>query len=281
MILPSLKAFARAALAGAVLVVALPAASETARDDHPCQRVQPRADLSAANPGITSLGINLPGMAARVAAGQRLRIVALGSSSTAGPNPEDRSRTYPAAAARILQRLWGSHAVEVVNKGVGGEAVPEMLQRFDRDIYALKPDLVVWQLGVNDLFRYSDREIAGLEPAIRKAVHDIRAHGIPVVLLDLQYAPRVLRAANHDAMESIIGRVAKQENAGLFQRFALMQHLAGSTDGASQLTEKDGLHMRADVHACIGQLLGEAIAASAGQPPRQELASTAHAPRPR
>jgi lysophospholipase L1-like esterase len=155
-----------------------------------------------------------------------------------------------------------------------------MLRRFDRDIYALKPDLVVWQLGVNDLFRFSQTEIAGLEPAIRKAVHDVRAHGIPVILLDLQYAPRVLRASNHDAMESMIGRVAKQENAGLFQRFDLMQRLAGSAAGAVSLTEKDGLHMTAGVHACIGQMLGDAIAASAAQAPRQELAGQVRVPRP-
>ncbi len=270
-----LKALSRAALVGAALLLALPAAGETARDDHPCRNLQPHADLSGA-----SLGIALPGLAARVAAGQRLRIVVLGSSSTAGPNPDDRSRTYPAAAARTLQRRWGSKAVEVVNKGVGGEAVPEMLRRFDSDIYALKPDLVVWQLGVNDLFRFSQTEIAGLEPAIRKAVHDMRARGIPVILLDLQYAPRVLRAASHDAMEGMIGRVAKQENAGLFQRFDLMQRLAGNAAGAAGLTEKDGLHMTEGVHACIGRLLGEQVAASAAQAPRQELAGQIHAARP-
>ena len=257
------------------MILALPAAGEAARDGHPCRNLRPRATLAGA-----SLGIALPGLAARVAAGQRLRIVVLGSSSTAGPNPDDRSHAYPAAAGRALQRLWGSHAVEVINKGVGGEAVPEMLQRFNRDIYALKPDLVVWQLGVNDLFRFSQTEIADLEPAIRKAVHDIRAHGIPVILLDLQYAPRVLRAVNHDAMESMIGRVAKLENAGLFQRFDVMQRLAGNAAGAVGLTEKDGLHMTEGVHACIGRLLGDAIAASATQPPRRELAGQMHVARP-
>jgi lysophospholipase L1-like esterase len=275
LILLPLKALCRAALVAAAVILALPAAGETTRDDHPCRHLQPRAELGTAN-----LGITLPGLAARVGAGQRLRIVALGSSSTAGPDPDDRSRTYPAAAARTLQRLWGNQAIEVVNKGVGGEAVPEMLKRFDRDIYALKPDLVVWQLGVNDLFRFSQSEIAGLEPSIRKAVHDIRAHGIPVILLDLQYAPRVLRAASHDAMESMIGRVAKQENAGLFQRFDLMQRLAGGSAGASALTEKDGLHMTEGVHACIGRMLGDAIAASVGQAPRQELAGQVRTARP-
>jgi lysophospholipase L1-like esterase len=270
----SFKALARATLAGAALLFGLPAAGESALGGHPCQFSQGQAQPSPA-----SLGINLANLKARIASGQRLRIVMLGSSSTEGPNPEDRSRTYPAAAARTLQRLWGPGTVEVVNKGVSGEAVPDMLKRFDRDIYALKPDLVIWQLGVNDLFRFSGPEIARLEPVMRKGLHDIRAHGIPVVLLDLQYAPRVLKSAHHDEMEGMIGRVAKLENAGLFQRFDLMRRMAGNDAGAGALSEKDGLHMRIGVHACMGQLLGEAIAASVAQVPRQELAGQIRTPR--
>lgn len=246
----------------ALLGTTLPAIASEAIPATPCENLR--------RTGMSGIGITLPDLAARRAQGRRIRIVVLGSSSTEGPNTEDRSRTFPAAAERRLRALWGTKAVEIVNKGVGGEALPEMLRRFDHDIFALKPDLVVWQLGVNDLFR--DKPARQLEPAIRTAVQRIRARGIPVVLFDLQYAPRVLAARDHAAMERVLGEVAKQEGAGLFRRFTLMQALAGGDAArAGGMTEKDGLHMTASLHACMGSLLGEAVAAAAQQP-RQDVA---------
>ena len=41
----------------------------------------------------------------------------------------------------------------MINRGVGGEEIGDMLKRFDNAVIAAKPDLVLWQLGTNSVIR--------------------------------------------------------------------------------------------------------------------------------
>jgi acyl-CoA thioesterase-1 len=41
--------------------------------------------------------------------------------------------------------------VNVINSGRVGDTIPDNLARFGRDVLAHTPDLVVWQLGTNDV----------------------------------------------------------------------------------------------------------------------------------
>jgi lysophospholipase L1-like esterase len=52
---------------------------------------------------------------------------------------------------RELARLRPSARVEVVNSGRIGETISGSIARFERDVLAYGPDLVVWQLGTNDV----------------------------------------------------------------------------------------------------------------------------------
>lgn len=44
---------------------------------------------------------------------------------------------------------WGE--VEIVNRGIGGETTPQIKRRLEADVIALDPDLVILQMGDNDL----------------------------------------------------------------------------------------------------------------------------------
>src|SRR5262249_30161079 len=88
---------------------------------------------------------------ARLNAGETLRIVAIGSSSTTGLWVVTRAATYPEVMRRELARLWPSARIEVVNSGRIGETIGGSISRFERDALAYGPDLVVWQLGTNDV----------------------------------------------------------------------------------------------------------------------------------
>src|SRR5262249_39823877 len=57
----------------------------------------------------------------RLNAGETLRIVAIGSSSTTGLWVVTRAATYPEVMRRELARLWPSARIEVVNSGRIGE----------------------------------------------------------------------------------------------------------------------------------------------------------------
>jgi acyl-CoA thioesterase I len=210
----------------------------------------------AANRSL-SLGAPLPRTTTRLNAGDPLRIVAIGSSSTTGLWVLSSAATYPEVMRRELARLRPSARVEIINSGRIGETVTGSMARFERDVVPLQPDLVIWQLGTNDVTWGGRAD--GLKDRVTEGVRTLKAAGTDVVLMDLQYAPMVLAASQHSIMQAIIAEVARQERVGLFPRFALMRRSieAGLPSGA--LVSWDGLHNSAAGYDCVGRALARAV----------------------
>ena len=162
---------------------------------------------------------------------------------------------------RELLRLRSNANMSIVNSGRVGDTVQDNVARFGRDVLAHRPDLVVWQLGTNDVV-WGGRPDQLLKDTVIQGVKALKAASTDVVLMDLQYAPMVLSSAYYSTIEAIIGDVAKQERIGLFSRFALMRNSidAGVAQGA--LVSWDGLHTTADGYDCIGRALARAISNS-------------------
>jgi acyl-CoA thioesterase-1 len=215
----------------------------------------------AANLGL-SLGTQLPRTAARLKSGEPLKIVAIGSSSTVGLWVLTSAATYPEVMRRELSKLRSNVRINIINSGRIGDTIPDNIARFGRDVLVHTPDLVVWQLGTNDV-AWGGRPDDRLKSSVVEGVRALKASSADVVLMDLQYAPWVLASAHTSTMEAIIAGVAKQEHVGLFSRFALMRNSidAGVAQGA--LVSLDGLHNTADGYDCIGRALARAISNSA------------------
>ncbi|WGD51903.1 SGNH/GDSL hydrolase family protein [Bradyrhizobium sp. CB1650] len=210
----------------------------------------------------TSLGAQLPRTASRLKSGEPLRIVAIGSSSTVGLWVLRSAATYPEVMRRELSRLRSNATIEVINSGRVGDSIPNNVARFARDVFAHSPDLVIWQLGTNDV-AWGGRPDQGLKRSVLEGVRALKAGSADVVLMDLQYAPQVLASAGYSTMEDIIIDVAKQERVGLFSRFALMRNSINAGVAQSALVTFDGLHNTADGYDCIGRALARAISTSA------------------
>ncbi len=138
------------------------------------------------------------------------------------------------------------------------EDLGDNIARIDRDVLRYKPDLLVWQIGTNDVVWRGIADRAG--EMLTESVKRIKAAGTDVVLLDLQYAPLVLVSSRYIRMEKIIADVAGQQNVGHFPRFILMKRAVDA--GVTGLVSWDGLHNSADGHACIGVALAEMIDAA-------------------
>ena len=95
------------------------------------------------------------------------------------------------------------------NRGVNGEETADMLARFDTDVIPEHPDLVLWQVGTNSVLRHHPIRPHGA--MLHEGVARLKAIGSDVVLIDPQFAPKVL--AKHDAsdMVDLIALTAKQE----------------------------------------------------------------------
>jgi len=238
-------------LAAALLV----AGSEDIRAQSPGSLPDAEACL-AANRSL-ALGAPLPRTTARLNAGEPVRIVAIGSSSTTGLWMLSPAATYPEVMRRELARLRPAARIEIVNSGRVGETVPGSIARFGRDVLALKPDLVIWQLGTNDVAWGGHAE--GLKEQIAEGVRALKAGGADVVLMDLQYAPVVLGSSHHGVMQAIIAEVARQERVGLFSRFALMRRSIEAGLPAGALVSWDGLHNSTAGYDCVGRALARAV----------------------
>lgn len=188
-----------------------------------------------------------------------LRIVAIGSSSTRGLWQSDPARTYPGMLKSELERLRPGLQVSIINSGRNADTIPGNVARFERDVFAHKPDLVIWQIGTNDVTWLQSSD--SLTGKIVEGIRQLKAAGADVVLMDQQYAPVIL-ASNHSKMQASIADAARQENVPLFSRFDLMRRAVEGGLSMSALTSMDGLHSSADGYACTGRALARAIVAT-------------------
>ena len=159
----------------------------------------------------------------------RAKIVAIGSSTTAG---HGNIEAYPERLKSFLQTEYPKAEITMVNKGIGGQEAPIELARFDTDVIAEKPDLVIWQVGTNAVWQSPDlnppsfNETTG---AIRDGLVKLREETqANVILMDLQYVPAVLTPTKKDkaiAMVEAISKLARDADVNVFRRFAFMKGL--------------------------------------------------------
>jgi acyl-CoA thioesterase I len=203
-----------------------------------------------------SLGVTLPFTKQKLRPGQTLVIVALGSSSTSGLFSP--SSAFPAVAQQELSRLHPATRIDMINSGRIGETIGDNIARIDRDVLSYKPDLVVWQIGTNDVVW---RGIAvDAKQKLSEAVAGIKATGADVILFDLQYTPLAVANGQYVRMESMINEVAAEQGVGHFPRFTLMKRAIDA--GTPGLVSWDGLHESVEAHKCVGIVLAQMIDAS-------------------
>jgi lysophospholipase L1-like esterase len=214
--------------------------------------------------GAKSMG-SLPHVAAKLAAGQPVVIVAFGSSSTAGYGSTSPEFTYPNRLAAQLRRQYPAADITVLNRGKGGDDAPEMLKRLQAEVLDLHPDFVIWQVGTNAVLRNLDPDETG--KLVEDGVARIQAAGADIVLVDPQYSPRVTeRGESASKMVKLLGRVAELRHVGIFPRFEVMRDWhERQAIPIDNFVISDGLHMNDWGYACFAQLLGDDIIASVGQ----------------
>jgi lysophospholipase L1-like esterase len=213
----------------------------------------------AAPPALSAIEAALDRTSSRILSGKPVTIVAMGSSSTLGVGASTPASSYPSRLEQELRQRFPGVEIRVVNHGVGGQDVPEELTRLGRDVLAERPDLVVWQVGTNAVLRRDD--LSADEQLISRGVAVMKEKGIDIVLMDLQYAPRVLARPASDEMERLITDLARRSQVGLFRRFEIMKEW----DHTQQLAPAsgvgpDGLHMTDASYACVANQLAEALA---------------------
>lgn len=214
---------------------------------------------------LTRLDASIALTAARLADGHALKIVAFGSSSTAGAGASSPAHTYPARLEAELRERFPEADITVLNRGVGGEDAREMLARLDKSVIAEHPDLVLWQVGTNAIV---DEEKLATEAAlVRTGFARLKAAGIDVIVVDPQYAPKVIAKPQASAMVRMLDTVGHEAHIAVFHRFAIMANWRQTQHVPfDQFTTRDGLHMNDWGYDCVSKLLATAIVEQASRP---------------
>ncbi len=200
-----------------------------------------------------------------LAAGLPIRIVALGSSSTAGAGASSPDASYPSQLAIELRERFPDHEITVLNRGVNGEEAAEMLARFKTNVIDERPDLVLWQVGTNAVLR--DNPIEPASSLIEKGISQLKALGVDVVLIDPQFTPKVIAKHKLARMLDVLAFRAKQFNISVFQRFAVMRDWREHQGIPFEtFSAPDQLHMNDWSYACVAKIMSTAIAEAATRP---------------
>jgi lysophospholipase L1-like esterase len=193
---------------------------------------------------------------ARIAKGLPIKIVAIGSSSTAGIGASSPLATYPSRLEAELKARLPGLPITVLNKGIGGEEAKEMLARFAADVLEEAPDLVLWQVGSNSVLRDHPTPAA----LIHQGIEILKANGADVIIVDPQFAPKIIAKPDAEHSVDVITATARDEEVGIFHRFAVMRYWRETEKMPfEQFITPDGLHMNDWGYACIGKLIAGAL----------------------
>jgi lysophospholipase L1-like esterase len=203
---------------------------------------------------------------------RKIKIVAIGSSSTAG---EGDVIPFPHRLELALRSKYPGRMIDVINRGIGGQEAPEELARFESDVLIEQPTLVIWQVGTNAIFHKSLYDLPAVAKTIATGLSWLKGLATDVILMDPQYAPALLqddrgkpnppKEKDTRRMVSLISAAARGAEVNLFRRFELME-LWVTIDKIdwTTLIGPDGLHQTEFATNCVSNALEAAIETAVG-----------------
>lgn len=164
---------------------------------------------------------------------ETLTVVAFGDSLTAGFQLA-AAQAFPAQLERRL--VADGFPVRVVNAGVSGDTTADGLARLD---YALseKPDLVILELGANDMLRGVDPKVT--RQNLEKMLAAIKEKGAAILLAGMK-ASGNYGEAYRALFDAIYPELARAQSLSLYPFFL------DGLDKDAALLQKDGLHPTAE-----------------------------------
>ena len=81
---------------------------------------------------------------------KRMTIVAFGDSITMDTHVEDETKRWLSVLRDMLSEQYPSINFTLVNSGIGGNSDREKMARYERDVLAHNPDVLLLQFGGNN-----------------------------------------------------------------------------------------------------------------------------------
>ena len=124
------------------------------------------------------------------------RLLFIGDSITDCGRFEDKTRGlgsgYVAMIADLLSALYPDSNVEVLNRGIGGNRIPDLELRWQEDVIALRPNWLSVSIGINDVWR-------GLSD-----LPEIRSQAVPLDIFRTSYARLLADVRAHTTAKLVL-----------------------------------------------------------------------------
>jgi lysophospholipase L1-like esterase len=156
-----------------------------------------------------------------------------------------------------------------INRGISGQTTPQMLVRFRQDVINLKPKVVVFLAGINDLAENTGpMELADTEANIQSMSDLAIANGIRVVLCSVLPAKAFWWHPGIDPTEKIVELNEWLRRYAETKRFPYVDYydaLADPDRGLPNALSRDGVHPNAKGYAIMAPLAQKGIDEALGQ----------------
>jgi hypothetical protein len=208
-------------------------------------------------PGYLLFGDSLlQRVATAVSKNKTLKIAVLGTASSSLPGSDGTNLAYPARLEAALKRRLPKVDTKVVTLTKPRQTAAEMAENIEKLLVDEKPNLVIWQTGTVEAMRGLDPE--DFRSSLADGVETLQNGGADVVLMNMQYSPRIESMIALGHYSDYMRWVAREREVPMFDRVAIMRHW--NDTGAIDLyaaTKDVGMAKR--VHDCIGRALGSLI----------------------
>ena len=208
------------------------------------------------------LGLQLPRLGRALRETGTAKVLAIGSSSTAGVGASSPSRTYTARLEADLETALTGTDFDIIGHGMSGEVAQGAADRMKREVEEVKPELVVWQVGTNDALRHV--AIDSFKNCLKKTLAWLKEQQIDVILINPQYGDQLIKDGYYQEVVNAVSEVARDAEVLLVDRFQFMRKLQRERGDRFYLSTDD-LHMNDEGYRCLAEQLATAIIAALPQ----------------
>lgn len=176
----------------------------------------------------------------------------------------DLGQGYPLLVASHLWNQYPSYDLNILNRGIGGDEVFNLKDRWEKDCLNHNPDIVSILVGINDVWWHIDDEEKLDEEALLKFEEDYRwllktlaqRTDARVVIMEPYVLPypkdRVTWRKHLDPRIQIIRRLANDYHATYIPLDGIL-NAKGIMNGFETYTGDDGVHPTVAGHAAIAE----------------------------
>jgi acyl-CoA thioesterase-1 len=198
-------------------------------------------------------GVPLPNSAVALQQRKKLKIVAIGASSTAVLGGR---ASRPPLLEQLLEKTIKGLDVEIVNRGFSGELAEAAGERIKLEVALNHPDIVLWQVGTNDALAHVPVENFRL--SVSNTVRWLKAHNVDVILVGLHYMKQLAKDPYYQGIRKSLGDIATGENVLRIGRYEAMEIL-DRTAAASGQAEQEAFGLSEEGYNCMAQYIARNI----------------------